>query len=551
MKRLRFNILTIGVAAAGLCMTSCSESFLDVESKTESTTGNFYKTENDAWRALLGCYDGWRQISSNPGINFYVASTIMGDECYAGVGNGDARNYQVIDRFDQSESPSDLSIFEADWEAYYAAIYRCNELIDHEEQIAWAEGSDKRGLYIGEARCLRALCYFDMVRLWENIPLFLEAVNENRPQANPDEVYAAIFDDLRFAIDNIPATAYPKADAANNDGHATKYAAEAIFARAYLFYTGYYGHEPEGVTKAEALAACEDVISNSGCSLVDDYKSLWAASSLVPNADLTGWDPELSTYAGEANSEVILQMKFTPTQDYNGNNDSNRWQVMMGMRSLNYAPYGKGWGACTVCPSFLEKYEAGDLRQSASIIDLAGEGIENVADWETSWKDWREYTGYTVKKYSPLSFDGVNSASKEDGSGDFQITNPQNWVIVRLADVMLMAAELGSPNASTYMHMIRSRAGLGDVPVTQESIMNERALELAFEGHRYWDLLRQGVGVAAEAIAATAGQVTSGGNPETVSYSADKIIATRGLCQIPNNQITLASGTLVQNAGWK
>lgn len=78
------------------------------------------------------------------------------------------------------------------------------------------------------------------------------------------------------------------------------------------------------------------------------------------------------TYAGDGNKETILALKFTATQDYNGNNDSNRWQVMLGMRQLNAAPYCKGWGALTVNPDFVEAFPSGDLRRSASIIDLVG-----------------------------------------------------------------------------------------------------------------------------------------------------------------------------------
>ncbi|MCD8387166.1 MAG: RagB/SusD family nutrient uptake outer membrane protein [Bacteroidales bacterium] len=544
------------LAAAGLALSSCSESFLDVSSKTESTTGNFYQTESDAYRALLGCYDGWRQVSSKMCVGFYIASTIMGDECYAGVGTGDARNYQAIDRFDISEAPSYSGTLygsndgSSDWGNYYAAVYRCNELITHDEQIAWTSEATRQ-LYLGEARGLRALCYFDMVRLWGNIPLFLEPVDENRPQADPSEVYEAIFDDLKFAIENIPADAYPKSQASSNDGHVTKFAAEAILARAYLFYSGYYGQEPTNCTKAEALAACEDVIANSGCELVEDFKTLWAAASLVPIEGEKGWDSS-STYAGEANSEVILQMKFTGSQDYNGNNDSNRWQVMMGIRNINFSPYGKGWGACTVCPTFLEKFQSGDKRLEASVIDLEGEGVTKLETFQNShYKDQREYTGYTVKKYSPLAFSDGTSASLADGSGDFQITNPQNWVIVRLADVYLMAAELGSSRASEYLNAVHHRAGLTDnLAVTKENIMNERALELAFEGHRYWDLLRQGIDVAAETIAASSGMTYSGGAEDYVTISADRIRATKGLSQIPGGQITLSNGTLVQNAGW-
>ena len=103
-----------------------------------------------------------------------------------------------------------------------------------------------------------------MVRLWGNIPLFTEPVNENRPQVDPDEVYNVIFNDLLYAAENIPASAYPKSDAANNDGHITQYAAKALLARVYLFYTGYYGKEPsvEGVTKASILQGLEDVIAS-------------------------------------------------------------------------------------------------------------------------------------------------------------------------------------------------------------------------------------------------------------------------------------------------
>jgi hypothetical protein len=155
--KFKYSIISLSIAAmlAG-GFTSCKDSFLDVESKTSSTTGNFYKTEADAWRALVGCYDGWRQISSNPGISFYVASTVMSDETYGATGNGDGRGYQVIDRFDQSQSPSDLNLYEEDWSRYYEGVYRVNELVAHDESINWTtEG--KRELYLGEARALRAL----------------------------------------------------------------------------------------------------------------------------------------------------------------------------------------------------------------------------------------------------------------------------------------------------------------------------------------------------------------------------------------------------------
>lgn len=574
----KFKLYMLGLGLASMGLVSCTAGFLDVESKTESTTDNFYRTESDAWRALIGCYDGWQCTSSSAGCAFYFASEVMADECFASMGNTDARNYQVLDRFDVNQSPSDMNILETEWTNYYAAVYRCNELLAHESQIAWSS-EETKGTYLGECRAIRALCYFDMVRMWGNIPLFTEPVNENRPQSDPDEVYNVIFSDLLYAVNNIPASAYPKSAAASNDGHITKYAASALLARVYLFYTGYYGKEPqvEGVTKSTVLQGLEDFIAvaeSEGYGLVDEFKNLWPAASTTWALNKSTDDYEqTSTYAGDGNKEVVLAQKFNYTQDYNGNNDGNRWLVNMGLRNyLGHAPYGRGWGGCTVNPKMWTSYGTGDERREASIINLVSEGISDEADFETSYKDQREYTGYTVKKYTPMSkwmkdeASGAWSLVDEIsglGEGDFQISQYQNFIVMRYADVLLMAAELGSPNAQEYLNKVRQRAytsededgsltlssNYREVTATKDNIMNERMLEFAFEGQRYWDLLRQGVEYAASQIA-TNTSVTSGGNPDNVTIKESDIVKKQGLSQIPNNQITLSNGVLKQNEGW-
>ena len=570
------NILSIGAVAAGLALSSCGESFLDVESKLDSNVDNFYSTQTNAVRALIGCYDGWRQVSSNPGVGFYVASTVMSDETFGGTGNGDSYTYQAIDAFDIQVSPSDRNLYETDWSSYYAGIYRCNMLLQNEENITWDSDED-RGRIMGECHALRALLYFDLVRWFGNIPLLYEPSVELLEQANPAEVYALIFEDLRYAIENIPADMYhpgtPNPDQSQVTGtwgRVTKQAAEGILARAYLYYTGYYGQEPgwtneEGVTtgavtKAEALEALEDIISSGYYSLVADFKNLWVAASVVPIPGEAGWNTELSTYAGDDNSEIILSQNFTPTQDYDGNNDSNRWLVMMGLREYNTntfdLPYGQGWGACTVCPNFYDYFSAADARRVPTVIDMVAEGIASGADWETSVSRWREYTGFTVKKYTPMVYGNGNPATNETGEGaGFQECNPTHWVILRYADVLLMAAELGSGNAQNYMDQVRTRAGLASVTASKENILEERKLEFAMEGLRYWDLLRQSNGgdvtALADAIMVSNNQsVLNGGAEAVVSYDRGKIIATRGLSQIPQSQITLSGGKLIQNKGW-
>ncbi len=572
------KLYIFGLALLSMGMTSCSASFLDVESKKESTSDNFYRTENDAWRALIGCYDGWQCTSSCAQCAFYFASEVMADECFGGVGNTDPRNFQVLDRFDANQSPSDMNILETEWKNYYAAVYRCNELLAHEGQISWSS-EETKGTYLGECHAIRALCYFDMVRLWGNIPLFTEPVNENRAQANPDEVYNVIFSDLLYAANNIPATAYPKSAAASNDGHITKYAASALLARVYLYYTGYYGKEPqvEGVTKSSVLQGLEDFIAvaeSEGYGLVDEFKNLWpAASTSWAFNKSTGGYEKTCTYAGDGNKEVVLAQKFNYTQDYDGNNEGNRWLVYMGLRSyLGHAPYGRGWGGCTVNPKMWTAYGTGDERRSASIINVEGEGIFKDSGYEPSYKDQREYTGYSVKKYTPMSKWSKDEASgtwslvdevSGLGKGDFQISQYQNFIVMRYADVLLMAAELGSSNAQDYLNKVRQRAysskddegslvvssNYRELTATKENIMNERMLEFAFEGQRYWDLLRQGVNYAASQIA-TNTPVVSGGSPDNVTIKESDIVKKQGLSQIPNNQITLSNGVLKQNEGW-
>lgn len=151
-----------------------------------------------------------------------------------------------------------------------------------------------------------------------------------------------------------------------------------------------------------------------------------------------------------------------------------------------------------------------------------------------------------------MSDDAGNSLAVQLGGVDFQIGQFQDFYDIRYADVLLMAAELGSPSAQSYLDQVRQRAlkdNFTQVAVTPAAIQNERRLEFALEGVRYWDLLRQGVDVAASTIAKST-VLLSGGAEVQKTISASNIQKTQGLQQIPNNQITLSNGVLIQNKGW-
>jgi hypothetical protein len=530
MKKLNTIILTLGVLSFG----GCTDTFLDSQPVTTITDENFYKTPEDAYRALVGCYDGLQRVWAD-GISFPVASAVLSDNAFGGTGIADRPNYQMLDELDKSRSPSDLNMFNANWTDYYRAIYRCNVLINKMDQIDWGNDEALRNTYESEARFLRAFLYFDMVRLWGSIPLLTEPSSENIPQSEPAEIYKVIAEDLKFAADNLEGVAYSAQPQATY-GRVTKWAAESLLARVYLYYTGYYGQPDLAgvVNQAQALAYLEDVIANSGHGLLENFASLWPAASL-------------ENYAGEHNKEVVFSIKYTYTSDYDGNTDGNHWMVLYGMREQDSYPYGKGWGGAPVTPDLWNAYTENDTRRSASIISIQDEDID-FANVEKQ----REYTGYYIKKYTPMIDEDGNSLPVLNDAINFMIGQYQDFISIRYADVLLMAAELGSPNAQMYFDEVRRRAlkdSFVSIAVNQANIMRERRLELAFEGLRYWDLLRQGVDVAAATIA-TATTVQNGGIVEDKVISAGNITATRGLQQIPYTQITLSDNVLKQNPGW-
>lgn len=529
MKNIQLYILSSFLLVAGAC-----NKFLDTEDPTIATEQNFYRTPEDAFKALVGCYDGLQTVWKD-GMALPIAAEVMSDNTFGGTGASDGFGYQMVDEFDKSRAPSEQNVYNTNWISYYEALYRCNVLLGKIDQVAWKDDGTLRNHYESEAKFLRAYLYFDMMRLWGHIPLLTAPSRENLPQANPDDVYKLIAEDLVFAAEHLPDTSYTRQTPATY-GRVTKWAAEALLARVYLFYTGYYGKSDLAgvVTQAQALANLEDLITNGGFGLLDNFANLWPAASTT-------------NYAGEDNKETIFAIKYTYTSDYDGNTDGNHWMVMFGLREQSTFPYGNGWGGCTVTSRLWNAYSATDTRRVASIISINDEGI----DFKMK-NNQREYTGYYSKKYTPTCDEAGNSEAVNHGGVNFMVGQYQDYVSIRYADVLLMAAELGSANAQQYFDDVRRRAfgaSFSALPVNRENIMKERQLEFALEGIRYWDLLRQGVEVAASAIAETT-TVQNGGASTTKTITAAKISETKGLQQIPYTQITLSNGVLKQNTGW-
>lgn len=537
MKKINkiFKLLSLS-AVALLLFQACTDEFLESTPLDEQTSDSFWQTTADANVAVVGVYDGLQRVYSQFPA-FPLASSVLSDNAYGGTGAADGFGFQMVDQFDPSVSPSDQNYFQANWTDYYAAIYRANTYLLRSTEVDWSNDEDLQAQYEAEVRFLRAYCYFDLVRLFGNIPLIEEPTIDNVPQAEPADVYELIATDLQFAADNLESTPWSSSFAQSNDGRVTKWAAESLLGRVYLFYTGYYNttnlpSRNGAIEASDALAYLEDVINNSGHGLLDDYAALWPAASV-------------ENYAGEGNQETVFSIKYTYTSDYNGNTDGNHFMVMYGMRDANIYPYGQGWGGSTVVPAFYDSFDEDDARQSASIIAVEEEELPLEIDGQ------REYTGYYVKKYAPLSTEAGQSVAVANGGVNFQIGQFQDYIAIRYADVLLMAAELGSGNGQNYFDMVRRRAfgdAFSSLPLTENNLRKERRFELAFEGVRYWDLLRYGLDYAANALRVSDATVLTAGKEVTKNITFPT--ETGGFQQIPFNQINLSNGVLEQNTGW-
>ena len=554
--KTRHIFLYSALAVAGLTVTSCS---MDTESKTSQNDETAYRNAEALDMALVGCYDGWQRTISSEEIGMYMLAEFASDQAHGGLGFSDAKNNNVLDQFDISVAPSYNNLFNTDWINYYAAIFRCNKVIQAEETADWGGDLAARGRIIGQARALRAILYFDLARMFGDVPLITVPTEENLPRTAASEVYKQIFEDLKYAAANIPANAFPLDNRKENDGRITKYAAEALLARAYLYYTGYYGQENDGCTKQEAIDALEDIINNGGYELEAKYADLFmpACTKDASNGTNYAWDTTFKgkyynngDWQSDISKEVILNLKFSATADYNGNADGNVFQVYLGPRnkcatSVNIA---SGWGACSVTQKFVDTYKD-DPRFCTCVWSCADAGF--AADVNDTY----EYTGYYTRKYAPMCFsDGTRQeVGFELGEQHMNITYYQDWTVMRYADVLLMHSELTGTN--TGLNMVHQRSCPGEsLSYSIENIRKERAIEFAFEGIHFWDLMRyeKDGAYAGRAIAEAqnGAKVMNGGVETTTSFNIDNFTAKKGLMQIPNTQITLSGGVLTQNAGW-
>jgi hypothetical protein len=547
MKKIFFITITALLVSAW----GCSDSFLDTENLTKKDSQSFPKTPGDAEQVLTSIY---RQLvePNNPRATVFMLSEIMSDD-RLGAGGLDDRFIRAVAHY-KKISENDYGEL---WSKYYTGIYRANFLINAIEQVEW-DNDAQRNRIEGEAYFMRAYFYLDLARIFGTVPLIIDPLPQNNPKASAEELFAQIGADLKTAIEKLPNTPYTPAWGMTNLGHATKWAAEGIMARAFLFYTGYYKQNTMGeITKEQVIEWVDDCISNSGHDLLPDFRSLWPYS--YSNQDYPYSRNNNLTYIGEdgANIEAVFVHRHFGW-DYTGRN----LEVLdFGLRYQDdyqaCFPFGQGWGMGTVNPKTFADWDFSDVRRKGSVLDV-NDALENVS-YQVGKSNQMEDTYLFAKKYIPINVHDagggllayIKDMRPEEYAFpglDYQSENLQDYQSLRFADILLMGAELGSSQAQAYLDKVRARASLSPVPVTLENIKKERRFELAFEGIRYFDMLRWHDEATLTANRTNIDVLNQGVPAKVTIRFRDE---TGGFLQIPLSQIELSGGVLTQNPGWE
>lgn len=525
-KKTMKNIIYILFCAVTLM--GC-EDYLEKSPVTEQTEENFYRTEDDIYRALISVYE---PLQRNWGSSIQLTCDIASDDAYGG--GGSATDGADLKKVNRGNTTSSEGMWNTLWKDHYAGVYRANVFL---EKVDASDVSEEQKIkYKGEVLFLRAYYYSNLVRLFENIPLITKTLTTSeysQSQTPVDDVYAQIASDLKTAIVNLKDVTY----STDEKGRVTEWAVRSLLARMYLFYDGVYGNGnanstmPGDVTGADVLLYLNDVIAKSGADLVPDFATLWGHS-------------EVDGTWVENSIESIFEVQFSNQgEGWQWSSASydigNKMVVFVGPRGTPAkSEYYSSWSFSPGTQQLYDSYADGDLRRDLTLIDVdleLGEGEYTVGD---------QHTGFFNKKYA-----GLKSQVPEVGQPELNF--PQNYIAIRFADVLLMAAELevkigASNNAVSYYNKVRGRAfGSLFTPVgsvTLNEIFEERKLEFAYEGIRYWDLRRQGVDVLISAINTTnlGGIYDSGVNAEA-----------RGFWPIPSSEIALSSYALKQNEGYQ
>jgi hypothetical protein len=471
MKKIQINNLLIA-AALMLSLGACKKEFVDVSPKGQFLTANYYADATQAYGGLVGVYDAIRK-NSGGFENMITMMNAGSDDHYAG--GGGATDGAGIQAF-STHTLTALNVPSSFWSDHYQGIFRANTLL--QKLPSTSMDATLKARFAAESKALRALYYFNLVRMFKNIPLVTEPLTAANmyqvKQTTPDSVYAQIEKDLTDAIAVLPTSVPVTTEA----GRFTKGAAKALLGKVYLF-------ENKGALAAAQLAdvngATPGAASSYGYKLLSNFSDLWVTNN-------------------KFNTESILEVGHSSAGNSDwgwwgsGRDEGNTVNVMVGPRSYS-TPAGStapglpsGWSFNVFTQAFYDVIKT-DPRFTATVFDLKALKAAGKADYIEGYQN----TGYFLNKFLPRNED------VRTGGGSQELNFKQDTYVIRLADTYLMEAEaLGGTGAraQALLDAVRARVGLASTPVSLAAIKAERRLELAGEGHRFFDLVRWGEAAA-------------------------------------------------------
>ena len=449
MKSIRYILLITFL----IVISSCDEDkYLDLYPLTSVTEGSFYNTEielrqglNDAYRQLGRVY------SANGIVDLYGEQ--CSDNTYILIKGGGDNFSEQINEFWTLSSNGRINTA---WNVCYNAIYICNVIINKLETTSVDIDASMKNRMIAEAIAIRSVIYFNMVRAWGDIPLILEPIapleSYNYLRESSENVYDQIIRDLNFTKDHLPQN-YTGADV----GRITRYGVSGVLSKVFMTVGNYQSAKSELEFIINSGQYSLDA-NNDGVVNFDDYSYIFAPSAKNTRSSVL----EVQYLAGVNANNSNHQIVYTPFH----------W-------SFNLSDIGgstgtfRGGGINTPTSDLMESFEDGDPRKEATYFP-------GYTDHSTG-----EFVSYpwTVKYFDP-NFENPGS----------------NLTVIRYADILLMYAEVTGD--ATYLNMVRDRVGLppfgsaeypSDLyPTFEMAIEHERRVELAFEFHRFFDMVRTG-----------------------------------------------------------
>ena len=450
-ENLKKIIITVII---GICM-SCDD-YLEILPEGQENSENYFNSQSDYEDALVGVYD----LLATTYLTNILGEIASDNSLCGGESPTDVLDWQQID--DMTHTPDNgalRSIFQ--W--MYAGISRANYIVEFQDKIDF-DGKDQ---LLAENLYLRSYYYFELVKFFGDVPMYLDGRisiegSQSIDRTPKAQVYAQLEQDLTDAIPNLPWQQ-------GQSGRVTKGAALALLGKIYLYQEKF----------SDAANAFDQVINSGQYQLVGNFSTIFLNSNENNSESVF----EVQYFGGEGGGFDCFQCV-----------EGNVAVGFMGPRFSggNFSPFTSGFAFNPPTEELYNAYDETDTRRDASILSLDAFVAErpNVT---YNIGNPVDFTGYYNKKYIPYA---------EANAGDTNLTHSNNYRSIRYSDVLLMAAEaynrggIDDGRARNYVNLVRTRAGLIDIAssgsnLTQD-IYKERRLELAGEGHRFFDQIRTG-----------------------------------------------------------